>query len=134
MASPSLETEELVKIIIDKISSNKTVELLPSIITTEVNDSKLRLAAESLKLSTKTYSSSFADPTSDHVVKIINTDSQTLLYLFSSDPISKARITFSPSETSYTIKDTSKPIEILDESNIEKVTVEKLWFPFSSAL
>ena len=124
--SPSLETEELVEIIIGKIGSIKVAELLPGIISSEAHDSKLRLAADSLNLNKKTYSSSFADQSSDHIVKIINNDSQTLLYLFSSDPISKARITFFPSETSYIIKDTSKPIEILNESIIQRVTVEKL--------
>ena len=125
-SSPSQETELLVNEIMHKIISHSIVELFPSVIPSEEHDSKLRLSAESLKLSKKTYSLGFTDKSSDHVVKIINNDSQTLMYLFTSKPISKARITFFPSETSYTIKDTSKPIEILDESNIEKVTVEEL--------
>ena len=120
------ESQEIVESVISRLNSNNIIELMSNSISHKAKDTKLKLAADSLTLSTKTHSFSFSDSTSDHVVKIVNTNSQSLLYFFSSELIPKARITFLPSETAYTIEDTSKPLEILDEENIERVIIEKL--------
>lgn len=116
--------EQAIINIVDKVLTPNVFELIPSVSPTETKDSKLKLVAKSQNLQKKNYSYSFNDANSDHVIKIINTPTETLLYFFSSGSIPKAKLTFFPSGRTYTIIDTSKPIEILEESIIEKVTIE----------
>jgi len=117
-----VETQEKAIInIVDKVIVPKIIELVPSVEPTESKDSKLRLAAKSLNLEKKNYSFSFTDTNSEHIIKIVQANSQNLLYFFSIKPIQKIKVTFFPSENSYTIQDTAKPIEILEESTINRI-------------
>ena len=118
--------EQTILKIVDKAHLPNVFELIPSVGSGETKDSKLRLAAKSLNLEKKNYSYSFTDSNSDHVIKIINTASEYLLYFFSSVPTPKAKITILPSGTTYTILDTSKPIEIIEEREIEKIIISQM--------
>lgn len=109
--------------IVNKVLSPNVIELIPSVRPTETRDSKLRLSAESLNLEKKNYSYTFTDTNSEHVIKIINTASESLLYFFSSAPTENAKITLLPSGSTYTIIDTYKPIEILEEKVIQKILI-----------
>lgn len=109
--------------VVDRILSPKGIELIPEAIDNESKDSKLRLAAFSFNLNKKNYTYSFTDSNSEHVVKIIMSGSRNLLYFFSLIPMQKVTVTFLPSEATYNIQDTSKPIEILEEKEIEKIII-----------
>lgn len=122
--SVDAELEETLGKIEKRIRNFKLVELYPTKQFNSEGDSKLKLAANSINLRKKTYSCSFSDSTSEHLIKIVNNDAQTFLYLFSLAFTQKAIITFYPSQNFYNVEDISKPIEILEETVIEKITIE----------
>jgi hypothetical protein len=84
----------------------------------------VKLAAASVLKEKKSNSLSFTDSESKFLVRIVKTELQTLLYLFSEDKSKKDfKLTFYPSETNYNITDISKPIEILAEEVIDKILI-----------
>jgi hypothetical protein len=114
---------------IEKLESGqiKTYVLIPTWNPIQSQDNTLRLAAASATLDKKIDSVSFADEGSNYLIRVIKTTESTLLYLFQNVPSKKSFfIKLFPSETAYLIKDVSKPIEILDETEITKITVEEL--------
>lgn len=118
------EADNIAKRVESYIGSYKIVELFPTDERLENNVKKLRLSAASAKLTQKVNYSSFADSDSNNVIKIIKTGDQTLMYVFSLQSVSKAKVTFFPSETTYIVENISQPLEILEEKNIEKINVE----------
>lgn len=110
--------------ILQKINSTSIITLFPQI-TKSVEEIGIKLAAASVLKEKKSNSMSFADPDSKYLIRIVKTESQTLLYLFSSEKSKNHfKLTFYPSESEYQITDLSRPIEILEEQVIEKISVE----------
>lgn len=110
--------------IMEKIKSFKIIELYPQLIKTK-EENGVKLAAASVLNEKPRNSFSFDDPDSKYLIRIVKTESQHLLYFFSDDnPNHNLRITIYPSQTEYHISDLSKPIEILDEHFIEKITIQ----------
>jgi len=119
-------SEEFVTNIAEKkLSPDNRIELFPSSVANESKYSKLRLAAKSISPEKKKYSYSFTDNNSEHIIKIINTGAETLLYFISLVPLTNTKVTFIPSGNSYLIIDSLKPIEILTEEKIEKIIISK---------
>jgi hypothetical protein len=98
--------------------------LYPQIIKPK-EENGVKLAAASILIEKKPNSISFTDADSKYLIRIVKTESQTLLYLFSEDK-SKTQFTlhFSPSKAEYKINNLSEPIEILEEEVIEKIDIE----------
>ncbi|MBX3006799.1 MAG: hypothetical protein KF816_02110 [Melioribacteraceae bacterium] len=109
----------------ERILNPKSKEFLPVQENITNGETNLRLAAAGIVLEKKSYSKSFKDDSNESIIKIVSNGKQTLLYYFSEKPLPKAKLTLLPSGATYTMMDTSHPIEIMDESEIEKVVVEK---------
>ncbi len=123
-SSNTEEVKALASSILQKINSPTIITLLPQIIK-PIEEVGIKLAAASVLKERKSNSMSFADSDSKYLIRIVKTESQTLLYLFSSEKSKKHfKLTFYPSESEYQIKDLSRPIEILEEQVIEKISVE----------
>jgi hypothetical protein len=117
------EIDSITEQIIQKIKSFKIVELYPQIIKPK-EENGVKLAAASVLKEKKSNSLSFTDPNSKYLIRIVTTESQTLLYLFSEDKSKHDfQLTIHPSKTQYQIMDLSKPIEILYEEVIEKILI-----------
>ncbi|PKL82147.1 MAG: hypothetical protein CVV24_11575 [Ignavibacteriae bacterium HGW-Ignavibacteriae-3] len=120
------ENNTSAEFILNKISSYKQIKLFPQI--SEVNEENgVKLAAASAVLSKQPNSMSFADAESKYLVRIVKTEFDCLLYLFTEDSsISSYKIHLHPSKAAYRINDVSQPIEILEEIKIEEILLEKL--------
>jgi hypothetical protein len=120
------EAVSLTDAILKKINSSTIIKLLPQI-TKPIEENGVKLAAASILKEKKSNSMSFTDSESKYLVRIVKTDSQYLLYLFTAnDTITSYKIRFNPSESVYQIDDISQPIEIIEEMHIEEITIEEL--------
>lgn len=118
------EVKTLTSMILQKIDSTTIITLFPQL-TKPIEEIGIKLAAASVLKEKKSNSMSFADAESKYLVRIVKTESQTLLYLFASGNSKKQfKLTFYPSESEYQIEDLSRPIEILEEDVIEKINIE----------
>lgn len=117
------DIESMTQKVLEK-SNRKVIELHPNI-PKPIQKNGINLAAAT-ELTEKPRSAfSFSDPDSKYLVRIIKTDIQNLLYLFTSEKKKDVyRLKFFPSETEYKITDLSQPIEILEEKTIEKILIE----------
>ena len=124
--STSEEVRFMTDAIYQKINSSTIIKLFPQI-TKPIEENGVKLAAASILKEKKPNSISFIDSESKYLVRIVKTDSQYLLYLFTEeDAITSFRIRFNPSESVYQINDISQPIEIIEEMHIEDITIEGL--------
>ena len=124
--STSEEVRSITDAIYQKINSSTIIKLFPQI-TKPIEENGVKLAAASILKEKKPNSISFIDSKSKYLVRIVKTDSQYLLYLFTEeDAITSFRIRFNPSESVYQINDISQPIEIIEEMHIEDITIEGL--------
>lgn len=104
-----------------KLNKSKVIELLPSNGNNNL-DNGIKLAAASLQHAGSKTQSSFSDPEMNYLIRLVNVQSQNLLFFFTKDIVAKQyEIKFYPSENSYTIRDTTKPIEILEEGTINRI-------------
>lgn len=118
------EIKILTDSILRKINPTRIITLFPQI-TRPTEGIGVKLAAASVLKEKKSNSMSFADSDSKYLIRIVKTESQILLYLFTSENSKKHfKLTFYPSESEYQIKDLSRPIEILEEDVIEKIIIE----------
>jgi len=123
-SAPSELSARITEEIFAKINKSKVIELLPNKGIVEQNNG-IKLAAASLQQASSKIQSSFSDPDMNYLIRFVNIHSQNLLFFFSKDKKEKQyKIKFYPSENEYEITDITKPIEILEESTIQKVTVE----------
>lgn len=112
--------------ITDRILNPDSIIFLPVKVNISNGDTSLRLAAAGMVLEKKSYSKSFKDESTKRMIKIVSNGKKTLLYYFSEKPIQNTKFTLLPSGATYSMMDTARPIEILDENEIEKVIVEKV--------
>ncbi len=118
------EIDSITEQIIQKIKSFEIVELFPQIVK-PIEDNGVKLAAASVLKEKKSNSMSLTDSESKYLVRIVKTDSQNLLYLFSEDNTKqKYKINLFPSEAEYQITDISHPIEIIEEKVIDRIVIE----------
>jgi hypothetical protein len=114
----------LTETVLQKINSQGIILYLQ--ISKPQEENGVKLAAASVLKEKKPNSLSFTDSESKYLVRIVKTDSQIQLYLFTTtNKAAGYRIRIYPSEAEYIINDISQPIEILEEKNIEKITIEK---------
>lgn len=124
--SASKEVRSITDAIYQKINSSTITKLFPQI-TKPIEENGVKLAAASILKEKKPNSMSFIDSESKFLVRIVKTDSQYLLYLFTAnDTITSFKIRFNPSESVYQIDDISQPIEIIEEMHIDEITIEEL--------
>lgn len=105
-----------------------TAEIInPTTITTTPIQTKLingLMLASIVQKEKKSNSLSFTDSESKYLIRIVKTELQTLLLLFSEDKSKKDfKLTFYPSKNYYNITYISKPIEILAEATIDKILI-----------
>ncbi|MFA5804588.1 MAG: hypothetical protein WC879_08080 [Melioribacteraceae bacterium] len=118
------EIRSLTEAVLQKINSPNVIKLLPQI-SKPIEENGLKLAAASVLKEKKSNSMSFTDSESKYLVRIVKTDSQNLLYLFTEDKTKqKYIIKLFPSEVEYQITDISQPIEIIEEKVIDGIVLE----------
>lgn len=112
--------------VIQKINNQNIIELFPQD-DVHLNEQGIKLAAASASAKQSKLQTSFSDAELNYLIRLVSTNSQLLLYFFTNDKGKKQfRIKFFPSENEYVINDTSIPIEILEESTIQKVVIQKI--------
>lgn len=119
----SVDVESITEDIVQKIKSFKPIELYPQIVKPK-KENGVKLAAASILTEKKPSSISFTDAESKYLIRIVKTESETLLYLFTEDK-SKTNYTihFLPSESEYKMASILEPIEIIEEDLIESITL-----------
>lgn len=108
-----------------RIKNYQATELFPKTIPSEENDGIKLAAATSTELKFQNASSSYCDTAFRYLVRIVNHNSYTQMYIFpqmkETGPLS---VKIYPSENEYSIMDLSKPLEILPEFQIDKIVIK----------
>lgn len=90
-----------------------------------IEENGIKLAAASVLTESPRNTFSFVDSESKYLIRIVKTDLQNLLYLFTDNKKKdKYKVKLYPSEAEYNISNTSQPIEILEEKIIDKISIE----------
>jgi hypothetical protein len=114
---------QLIEEVVRNIVASNVIELYPQI-AKPIKANGVKLAAASVLTEKPRNSFSFSDKESKYLIRIVKTESHTLLYLFSTEKEKqKAKIKLYPSEAAYIINDLSQPIEITTEETIERIDV-----------
>jgi len=103
------------------------VELLPIKLITLNNNNYLTLAAASAELSKKIETKTFMDSNSQFLVRIVSTEDEKKLYVFSKEKcLEDVKITLFPSEKCYRINPVESSIVIDKTEEIEKISIENI--------
>ena len=116
--------ESITAKVISRLQHQNVVELYPREDVHFVKQG-IRLVAASALLKQSKLPTSFSDANHNYLIRLVSTNNQLLLYFFSKDEGKKQyRIKFMPSEKEYFINDSSKPIEILEEKDIQMILID----------
>lgn len=120
------DADSLTNSIIERISSHKRTLLLPQLSKSN-EENGVKLAAASVTMTKRPDSMSFIDEEAKYVIRIVKTETDRLLYLFTNDNSVKGyKIQLYPSEAVYQMADVSQPIEISEEDTISEILIEDL--------
>ncbi|MDO8550672.1 MAG: hypothetical protein Q7S39_11060 [Ignavibacteria bacterium] len=89
---------------------------------------KLVLAADSAELKSQHTSQTFSDEKKQYLVKLINSDSNTKIFVFSTSEseLKNLKLTLHPKEKEYLLKDNSNPLEVNEDITAESISLEFL--------
>lgn len=116
--------ESITNAVVSQLRHQNITELYPRE-DYQVVEQGIKLAAASASVVPIKLPASFSDANLNYLIRLVPTINQLLLYFFLNKTEEKRqyRIKFMPSEKVYTISDPSKPIEILEEKEIQKIIV-----------
>lgn len=122
--SDNTDYKSLTDKILEQINSRNIIELYQQK-SKPIEENGIKLAAASVLTESPRNTFSFVDSESKYLIRIVKTDLQNLLYLFTDDKKKeKFKVKLYPSEAEYNISNTSQPIEILEEKVIDKISIE----------
>lgn len=107
--------------------NQKPVELNLVELNAGVANNILTLAAASSELSKKIETKTFTDEKSQYLVRLVSTEEEKRLYVFSkAKNFKSARLTLLPSNKSYTVDSLDSSILIDTIENVEKISIEAI--------
>lgn len=125
-SAESSSVESVSAKVISQLKDQNIIELFPQEDVYQ-NEQSIKLAAASASAKQSKLQTSFSDADLNYLIRLVSTNSQFLLYFFSKEELKKpCRIKFFPSENEYAIENTTKPIEIDEEIEIQKVVIIRI--------